>query len=929
MHDVQLILRGGFNMSVLYDNHAPQFKLWLFLLALMLTLGAGGMLWYISHEMRKQQFTDAVEDARVFASSVTQFRNFYTNEIVPRARDSGMVITHAYQDLPNSLPLPATFTLEFGEFISAQREGFGVSLYSEHPFFLRVERELDSFQLDAIEALKNDPDRPFVRFETVEGESTLRFAVADRMKPACVSCHNSYPGSPKTDWQEGDIRGVLEVRRLLNINQAGISDGLRNAAYASAGLIVILLGTLWFAMAGMNRAMISEARSNHQLRRTQQRLEQQIFALDQHAIVSMAAPDGSILDANKRFCDISGYSRDELIGQNHRLVNSGLHSPDFFAHLWSTISSGSVWSGEIRNQRKDGSFYWVSATIVPFMDDNGQPEHYIGIRTDISERKAWEEETLRAKEVAEAANRAKSDFLANMSHEIRTPMNGIIGMTGLALDAQSENERHEYMLIVRNSAESLLGILNDILDFSKIEANKLMLEQVSFDLRQIVSETLKIISARANEKELELICDLAPEVPRSVVGDPTRLRQVLINLLGNAIKFTQQGEILVTITLEQAIADEVILLFSVRDTGIGIPAEKLNTIFEAFAQADTSTTREFGGTGLGLSISASLVELMGGSMSVTSEPGLGSTFYFTLRLPVNLQSSIPLETEDLHGLQVMIVDDNSVNLEILQNQIQRWGMRSIRASSAEMALSMLQTLEHAPDLFILDQHMPSMDGLSLASSLREITVYRKSPIIILSSGPVKDDAERASSLHISHYLTKPIMEDDLLATVQRSLGYGGVTALMPKLANSKTESANPSNAQDPVRLRVLLVEDNPVNQKLARLLLEKRGCSVDVVDNGQLAFERLFGTDISMEFDLVFMDMQMPVMGGLEATRLIRQHEFELALCPIPIVAMTANAMQGDREMCIEAGMNDYLSKPINNTELTNLLVKLFPDNFD
>ncbi|MDP1524562.1 MAG: response regulator [Rhodocyclaceae bacterium] len=518
-----------------------------------------------------------------------------------------------------------------------------------------------------------------------------------------------------------------------------------------------------------------------------------------------------------------------------------------------------------------------------------------------------------ASAAAEAASRAKSDFLANMSHEIRTPMNGIIGMSDLSLDASSEDERQEYMKIVKSSAESLLGILNDILDFSKIEANKLMLERVGFELRQTVSETLKALGPRATQKGLELICDIADDVPQHVLGDPTRLRQVLINLIGNAVKFTDSGEIIASLAVEARTDTTATLQVAVRDSGIGISSDKLDSIFEAFAQADASTTRQYGGTGLGLSISSRLVELMGGHMSVDSELGTGSTFQFTLVLGVDDTPTTPLATEQLVDKQVLVVDDNAVNREIFLRQLTRWGMKAVAASSGAEAQALCGQQSYLPDLVLLDQHMPEMDGITLATWMREQPQLKTTPMLILSSGPLKDDAERARALQLRGYLTKPITDIDLLAAVKRALGLAEATVAPPRPAVSQAQSSADT-------LNVLLVEDNPINQQLAIRLLEKWGHKVTLAVHGQEAVNRMCGGEC---YDVVLMDMQMPVMGGIEATQLIRADEAEHGKTRVPIMAMTANAMQGDREACLDAGMNDYISKPITQHELANKLRQL------
>jgi two-component system sensor histidine kinase/response regulator len=660
------------------------------------------------------------------------------------------------------------------------------------------------------------------------------------------------------------------------------------------------------------------------LRQTEEALresEERFRGTFENAAVGIAHTDasGRLLRVNQKLCDILRYTRQELLTRTlWDVICPEDLTPDHEQLVPLLRGDVSSFSRDHRYVRKDGSLVWVAASISLQRDAAGGPVNTISVMRDITERKRLERELRQAKDVAEAANRAKDEFLANVSHEIRTPMNAILGMTELALDTPLTDDLRQCLRTVKSAADNLLGIINDLLDFSKIEAGKLELDPTGFSLRAALGDTLRALAVRAHRKGLELIYHVLPDVPDGLVGDAGRLRQVLLNLIGNAIKFTEEGEVIVRVDVagEAPPEGEVGLRFAVRDTGIGVPPDRQERIFRAFEQEDTSTTRRFGGTGLGLTIAGRLVALMGGTITVESEPGRGSTFAFTARFgrqphpPEPVHARLPVL---LRNLPVLVVDDNATNRHILEEWLRGWQMKPEAVADGLAALDALWdavTRGQPFPLVLLDARMPDTDGLALAAKIRRRAELSATRIVLLTSGDRPGDLTRARELRIDAHLLKPVQQEELLETIFRAMSRaGGEAPWAARAARAPGPVPAPTPAAAP--LRILVAEDNEFNAQLLEQLLVRRGHRVRLAGNGREALSLAEAGG----FDLLLLDVHMPELDGFQVIQAIR--EWEVAGGGhLPVIALTARSRREDREQCLAAGMDDFLAKPVGATDL-------------
>jgi len=871
--------------------------------------------WFTQSERAAKR---AEGDARMLSDVVTAFRSYYAQNVAGRiqaANGGSITLTDHYRDVVGGVPIPATLSIELGELISRDNaDGVAMAFVSDAHFARRSRPALDAFQAEALKSFRADPTlKDFVLVQEDTEPRRIRFATPVRMSAGCVACHNVHPDSPVRTWKVGDVRGIQEisvtVARPLRLSNFSLISASFMACMVLAGLLVREYG----------RGNLELKSANERIERA--RIEQD--AIFQTAEVGIALlRDFKVVRCNASFDGIFGAPPGGMVGLITREWYAS--EEDFIAGgeaVYEQLSRGERSYRELTLRRRDGSTFDARLSVSA-IDAADLSLGTVWLVEDITVRKEAERATVRAKEVAESAAQAKSDFLANMSHEIRTPMNAIIGMSHLALKTEMSPRQRDYVGKIQSSGQHLLGLINDILDFSKIEAGKLDVEQVEFSIDKVLENVSNLIGEKASAKGLELVFDVATDVPSRLVGDPLRLSQIIINYANNAVKFTERGEIDVVVRVVQRTGEGVLLRVAVRDTGVGLSAEQKSKLFQSFQQADSSTTRKYGGTGLGLSIAKHLAELMGGEVGVDSEPGQGSTFWFTAHVGMGSKVGPALRpAPDLRGRRVLVVDDHGTARSVIKDLLAHMRFTVDDVAGGPEAIEAVRNAAQAGagyDLVLLDWQMPGMDGIETAQALQALAL-RPSPRLVMVTAYGREDVMGlARNAGIDEVLVKPATASSLFDAAIRVLG---LSTLEEALVAGRETEVTPLQDLAAVRgARVLLVEDNDLNQQVASELLQDAGVIVEIAENGQIAVDKV--ARATEPWDIVFMDMQMPVMDGVTATLQIRK---TVPAAQLPIVAMTANAMQQDRERCLAAGMQDFVAKPIEPEELWQALLKWVP----
>ena len=849
------------------------------------------LFYYLPQASQKNNQAQATENGLKLIESLRDVRSYYTAAVVPKvARQSDLKINFDHLEKEDTIPLPATLLHDLSAIVP--KDGMMMRMYSEYPFPNRADRELDRFEERSLQWLTQNPDDVFAYVSEYGEEKAFRVAVSDKLVAnACVQCHNSRADSPKTDWQLGDMRGVIEV--IIPYNEDFILTP-NQTLMLTFGLVFLLLAM------GVHYSFLSFVRGKQhkqQEKQLQEKIEEKTASLqasnvllnqykkavDESAIVSKTDKSGKITYVNDTFIKISGYSEDELIGKPHNIVRHPDMPKEAFKDLWQTIQKGQIWKGQITNRKKGGGEYHVASTIVPIIDANGEVAEYLGIRLDVTK-------IIEANQKALEADRAKSLFLANMSHEVRTPLNAIIGFSQVLSKSNALSIKDKkYASIIETSAKSLLGIINDILDISKIESGNFDVSMEATDICYVSEHVVELFSARAVEKNIKLIFDI-DLMPACVVTDGVRLRQVLSNLLGNAIKFTpDNGKIFIDVKALEVDETKAKLHFSIKDTGIGIPHDKLATIFDAFTQVDNESNRKYEGTGLGLNICYNIVEALGGKLEVQSELDKGSEFYFSLECEI-CEGAMHESEHRVQNLKIAVTDNES--------QLYRYAKRFIHLFGEVKHISKQQS----PDIVICCCGKEDANDIEKSRELfpNIAKLYLFEDQNIVENLKLTEDE---NAIALPFYASK----------------------INDSIAELILEKSKENSAVDEVKIdaKVLVAEDNSANQELIGYIFESMGLEYEIANNGQEAYEKYQKGG----FDIVFMDINMPKVDGLEGLRLIREYESSQNIAQTPIIALTANAIKGDKERFLNAGMDDYLTKPIDTQSLQKMLQKYLKDN--
>jgi len=790
---------------------------------------------------------------------------------------------------------------------------------------IRPANAADQWETEALKAFERG-EAEVSQVLDFEGEAHMRFMRPLITEEGCLKCHAAQ------GYRVGDVRGGISVSIPMTFLWAVKQQHLNAIWMGLIALWLMGLAGIGVAFIGLNSRINERERVQHALKNSEQRQAQIVnFLPDATWVIDN---DGKVVTWNRAIEELTGIKAEDMLGKGnyeYALPFYGKRRPvlidlirewdETYEERYISVEKvGEIFVAESFNPALGDGGTYLSAAARLLYDASGEAAGAIESLRDITDRKQMEKELIQAREAAEAANTAKSHFFANMSHEIRTPMNAIIGFTDILLDGDMDENQVDYLNTIKRSGEVLIHLINDILDLSKIEAGDLEFEEIEFDPELTIYDVCALIRPRIGEKPIELLCHIGNDVPAHVKGDPTRFRQVLTNLMGNASKFTESGEIEISVDLEEEKDNRVKLHTVIRDTGIGIPEDKVSSIFLAFQQADGSITRKYGGTGLGLSICKQISSLMDGDVWAESKEGKGSIFHFTAWLGKCEDRAFErYAPASLSGKKALIIDDNNTNLEILRRHLELVGMRVVPLTGGGETLQTLREAlkkEDPFDVCISDIQMPDMSGYDVAQQIRGAKDQVSDIRLIALSSLMKGDSKKCEKMGFDGFLAKPIRGERLYQMLERILAEKGDAVKKDKAEPPKIMTQHSVLEQIKHSVRILLAEDNPVNQKLAKIMLTKAGYQVEVATNGKEALEKF--TASPDDFDMIFMDVQMPEMDGLEATRAIRERGFDT----IPIAAMTAHAIEGDREMCLEAGMDDYISKPIKREVVFQVLQK-------